>query len=224
MKTDAGWKLCTRKPSAAPAVIAASTPAASFCRSNAITANAAAEIAQTPAASPSMPSEKLTTFITPTSPSSVSTSPAVPNSTRPRNGSVTTSTLTPESTRMSAAATWPASFAPAPSSRQSSSAPTTVISAAPPRMPFVAWVIGRNSSAATSVGGEDRQAAEQRRRLAREPALLDRVDGADPPGEPRDGRRQERRHDERDEEAEQRVVLHCAREDRRAPGARRVCT
>ena len=48
MKTDAGWKLCTRNPSAAPAVIAASTPAASRPRSNAMIANATAEIAQTP--------------------------------------------------------------------------------------------------------------------------------------------------------------------------------
>ena len=63
MKTDAGWKLWTRKPSAAPAVIAASTPAASLSRSKAMIANAAAEIAQTPAARPSMPSEKLTTFM-----------------------------------------------------------------------------------------------------------------------------------------------------------------
>ncbi len=35
-------------------------------------ANAAAEIAQTPAASPSTPSEKLTTFISSTRPSTVS--------------------------------------------------------------------------------------------------------------------------------------------------------
>ena len=55
---------------------------------------------------------------------------------------------------MSAAATWPASFAPAPSSRQSSSAPTAVISAAPPRMPFVVDDIGTNSSAATSTAAK----------------------------------------------------------------------
>ena len=68
MKTDAGWKLWMRKPSAAPAVSAASTPAASRCRSKAMIANATALIVQTPAASPSTPSEKLTTFITTTSP------------------------------------------------------------------------------------------------------------------------------------------------------------
>ena len=64
MKTDAGWKLWTRKPSAAPAVQAARMPAASSRRSKAMTAKPTAEIAQTPAARPSTPSEKLTTFMT----------------------------------------------------------------------------------------------------------------------------------------------------------------
>ena len=82
MKTDAGWKLWTRKPSAAPQVTAARMPALSRPRSNAMIAKAAAETAHTPAARPSTPSEKLTTFISATMPSSVSTPPAAPKSTR----------------------------------------------------------------------------------------------------------------------------------------------
>jgi hypothetical protein len=42
MKTDAGWKLWTKKPSAAPAVMAARIAAESRPRSKAMTANAAA--------------------------------------------------------------------------------------------------------------------------------------------------------------------------------------
>ena len=77
MKLDAGGKLKSRKPSAAPAVSAASTPGCPRCRSNAITAIAAAMITHTPAASPSTPSEKLTTFIISTRPITVRIGPAL---------------------------------------------------------------------------------------------------------------------------------------------------
>src|SRR3954462_14047977 len=50
MKTDAGWKLWTRNPSAAPAMIAARTPAGPLPRSNAMTEKDVAAIAHTPAA------------------------------------------------------------------------------------------------------------------------------------------------------------------------------
>ncbi len=76
MKLDAGGKLCSKKPSAAPAVSAASTPGARRLRSNAITASAPAMIAHTPAASPSAPSERLTMFIIPTRPITVRIGPA----------------------------------------------------------------------------------------------------------------------------------------------------
>jgi hypothetical protein len=100
MKLDAGGKLKTRNPSAAPAVIAASTPGGWRSRSNAITAIAAAMIAHTPAASPSTPSEKLTTFIIATSAITVSTgpafvTPAFGNESMPANGSVIAFTATP---------------------------------------------------------------------------------------------------------------------------------
>lgn len=88
MKLDAGGKLWIRKPSAAPAVSAASTAGAARPRSKAITASAAATIAQTPAASPSTPSLKLTTFISATSPTTVTVPPACGKLRRPRNGSV----------------------------------------------------------------------------------------------------------------------------------------
>lgn len=88
MKLDAGGKLWIRKPSAAPAVSAASTPGAVRPRSNAITASAAATIVQTPAASPSTPSLKLTTFISATSPTTVTVPPAWGKLNRPTNGNV----------------------------------------------------------------------------------------------------------------------------------------
>ena len=65
-------KLCHRKPTAAPAVSAASMPAASRSSDSAMIANVPAAIVHTPAARPSAPSVKLTTFITATIPSSVS--------------------------------------------------------------------------------------------------------------------------------------------------------
>ena len=101
MKLDAGGKLKNRKPSAAPAVIAASTAGCWRLRSKAITAIAAAMIAHTPAASPSTPSEKLTTFIITTSPSTLSTgpafvTPALGKCRSPTNGSVIALTATPK--------------------------------------------------------------------------------------------------------------------------------
>ena len=103
MKLDAGGKLKIKKPSAAPAVSAASTPGCWRPRSNAITVIAPAMIVQTPAARPSTPSEKLTTFIIATSPITVSTGPAfvIPafgKASVPTNGSVIAFTATPKCT------------------------------------------------------------------------------------------------------------------------------
>ena len=95
MNTDAGWKLKIRKPSAAPQVIAARVPAVRRSRSKAMIANAAAAIAHTPAASPSMPSLKFTMFISSTSANTVSGPPRPPSSTRCTNGNVNASTTTP---------------------------------------------------------------------------------------------------------------------------------
>ena len=150
MNTDAGWKLNSRKPSAAPAVIAARMPAVLRPRSNAMIENATAEIAHTPAASPSTPSEKFTTFISATSPSAVTGAPRSPISTRCTNGNVNASTVTPDVTSTTAAATCPASLISQCRSKTSSSAPTIVISAAPARMPSVRWLSGRKSRPATS--------------------------------------------------------------------------
>ena len=86
MKIDAGWKLWNRNPSAAPAVIAASIAAPVTSRSNAITENAIPSIVHRPAARPSTPSEKLTTFISPTSQITVSTPPVLGNWSAPMNG------------------------------------------------------------------------------------------------------------------------------------------
>ena len=77
MKLDAGGNPCRRKPSDAPAVAAASTPAPGRSSDRAMIAKVAAEITQTPAASPSTPSMKLITFITATKPSTVRTWPTL---------------------------------------------------------------------------------------------------------------------------------------------------
>jgi len=100
MKLEAGGKLKTRKPSAAPAVIAASTPGCGRPRSNAITVMLAAMIMQTPAARPSTPSEKLTTFIIATRPITVRigpafVTPAFGKASVPTYGSVIAFTATP---------------------------------------------------------------------------------------------------------------------------------
>ncbi len=75
MKLEAGGKPWRRKPSAAPAVSAASTPAPGRSSESAMTASVPAEIAQTPAASPSTPSIRLMTLMTATMPMIVSTWP-----------------------------------------------------------------------------------------------------------------------------------------------------
>jgi hypothetical protein len=100
MKLDAGGKLWTRKPSAAPAVIAASTPGGERVRSKAMIASVPAMITHTPAARPSTPSERLTTFIITTSPITVNMGPALAGPALgkcrvPANGSVTALTATP---------------------------------------------------------------------------------------------------------------------------------
>ena len=115
-----------------------------------MTAKPIAEIAQTPEARPSTPSDRLTTFMTTTRPISVSGPPSSPRSTRPMNGNVKSSTRTPESTQISAAATWPSSFTPGERSRRSSSSPTAVISAAAPRMPRISVEAGRKITPDTS--------------------------------------------------------------------------
>ena len=156
MKLEAGGKPWRRKPSEAPAVTAASTPAELRSRDRAMTVSAAAEIRQTPAASPSTPSIRLITLATATIPKTVSTWPrsmapmpggskswTEPGSTRPRKGSVKLSTVTPEATGMIAAAICPSSLRPAGRSTRSSMTPTAVITIAPARIALVSWSHGR---------------------------------------------------------------------------------
>jgi hypothetical protein len=79
MKIEAGWKLWARKPSEAPAVSAARIAAPGTPRSNAITANAIPSIVHSPAARPSTPSVRLTTFMSTTSHNTVRAPPALGN-------------------------------------------------------------------------------------------------------------------------------------------------
>ena len=111
MKIRAGKKLWRRNPTQAPATIAESTAASTLPSDSAITAKVTPEIAQTPEASPSMPSRKLTMFITATIQTIVSGTPIHGGtSTAPRNGSVKWSIQTPNAVGIAAASTWPASF------------------------------------------------------------------------------------------------------------------
>jgi len=101
-----------------------------------ITASATAIITHTPAARPSTPSEKLTTFIIATRPITVQHRPRVRHTgvggsgSLPTNGSVIALTATPKCNGNYAAATCPASLTIGGRSKRSSSAPTSVISAA----------------------------------------------------------------------------------------------
>ncbi len=75
MKILAGKKLWRRNPRVAPSTIAENAAAVGLPRERAITAKVKPAIAQTPAASPSSPSRKLTMFITATIQRTVSGAP-----------------------------------------------------------------------------------------------------------------------------------------------------
>ena len=150
MNTEAGGKLWNRKPSAAPAVSAASTPAPAMCRSNAMIANATPSIVHSPAASPSTPSEKFTTFIRPTSQITVRTPPVFGSASVPTNGNVTSVTTAPASTAITAAAICPSSFHCGLRGWESSIAPTSVIRHAPPRIARV-WTVPADPGAVPTV-------------------------------------------------------------------------
>ncbi len=156
MKLVAGGKPWRRKPSAAPAMIAARTPATLRSSERAITDSVAALIRQTPAARPSTPSIRLTTLAIATMPSTVPRSPrstwpssgsskssVEPGSTPPTNGSVKTSTVTPAETGIAAATICPTSFAPGGRSMMSSTMPTSEMTTAPSRIARVCSSQGR---------------------------------------------------------------------------------
>ena len=205
--------------------IAASTPAALPLpwRSNAMTANAMPSIVHTPAASPSMPSLKLTTFISATSQMTVSHPPSCGSCRLPMNGSVTSLTTAPPATAIAAAAIWPASFRTGFRSKMSSSAPTQAITSAPAR---IDPRLHRPGGAVPAAGGviegdlrrhpdgcrdedahEDRETAQPRGRPLRKPPLGRLVDGAHASREPRRERRQHRRDGHRDEECKHGVPV-----------------
>src|SRR3954454_25249794 len=176
MKIEAGWKLWYRKPKAAPAVIAASTPAPvqlvdpsrhAWSSDSAITDRVAAAIVQTPAANPWTPSVKFSIFITATMPTTVigPIAPATP--TWPRNGRVNASTFTPARTGMSAAPTWPSSFPNRGRSQMSSATPTSVITNAPTAIPRICLFTSRSPNS----GRNSRPATATPARIASPPRL-----------------------------------------------------
>ena len=218
MKLDAGGKPWRRKPSAPPAVSAASTPAPGLSSESAITESAAAEITQTPAASPSTPSIRLITLITATIPTIVSTWPrwTLPigatskssterRSTPPTNGSVNELALTPLRTGIAAATVWPASFS-------SGVEVEDVVEHADDDDHHGAdqqrlGLLGPRQEEDRGDAGadEDRQAAELRGRVGVQAALVRVVDRADPPRDPLGHRHQQPGEHGGDQEREQRL-------------------
>ena len=208
MKTEAGWKLWIRKPSAAPAVQAARMPAASRPRSNAMTAKPIAAIAQTPEARPSTPSDRLTTFMT---------------TTRPISGQ-----RAAQLAEVDAADERQREVVDADAREHADQRGGDLPQQLHARRE-VAQVVeqpdrgdqdrggedaahlgrdGQEDDARHEHAGEDRQPAEQRRRLRREPALLHGIERSDPPRDAHDERREGGRQREGDEEGEQRAGFH----------------
>ena len=152
MNTRAGKKLWRRKPSVAPKTIAEKIAAFGFPSESAITENVTPAMPQTPAASPSSPSRKLTMFITATIQMTVKGPPTqAGRSTTPRNGKVKWSTHTPKTTGIEAASTCPPSFSHQASPRKSSIAPTAVATAQPISTPRTGRVRSRNASDGTMI-------------------------------------------------------------------------
>ncbi len=175
-----------------------------------MTANTAAAIAQTPAARPSIPSEKFTTFMTATSPTTVSGSPAEPKSTAPMNGNVMFVTSTPACTGMIAATDLPGELddrrqvepvVQRPDERDDDRSEQDAVDA----------VVGARRPVEEERGadedpGEHRQTPEQRRRALGQAAVGRAVDGADRPRDAGRQRRDQHRHHERGGEAEEGVL------------------
>ena len=152
MKMRAGKKLCRRKPMHAPATTAERIAASVFPSDSARIANVRPAIAQTPDARPSIPSRKLTMFITATIQTIVSVIPTeAGRSTTPTNGNVKWSIHTPDAQAIAAAAICPASFGRGSSPRKSSIAPTTHATAAPSRIPRISRSSDRNASDGTRI-------------------------------------------------------------------------
>ncbi len=152
MKIRAGKKLWRRKPRQAPATIAERIAGSGLPRDSARIAYVTPAIPHTPAASPSMPSRKLTMFITATMKSIESGTPIHAGmSSTPMNGNVMWSIQTPNIGGIDAATNWPASFTDGESPRKSSTAPTTVAIAAPSSTPLLSPERSRNASAGTRI-------------------------------------------------------------------------
>ena len=159
MKTDAGWKLWTRKPSAAPAVIAASDAGAVAVqvegddreRDRADRADARRE--------PVDAVGEVHDVHDATRPRTVTARRRRRNSRAPMNGSVMLPTSTPGGDRdASPPRSGPASFTGGGRSKRSSSAPTSVISAAPgedPAHPVADVAAGSRGRAATRRAPEE---------------------------------------------------------------------
>jgi hypothetical protein len=150
MKIRAGWKFQPRKPRQAPATAADSTAVVPRSSETARIAKVPAAIAQSPAASPSRPSMKLTTLAIATMNSTVTGAAAAPRSTAPTSGAVNRSIVTPSRIGSSAHPICPTSLTAGDSCTASSTAPSRHISTPPIRMAVKVSFSGRFGAVATS--------------------------------------------------------------------------
>ena len=97
----------------------------------------------------------------------------------PMNGNVKRSTQIPNATGIAAATSWPPSFCHQRSPRKSSSAPTTVATAAPSRSPRVSLLERQEGERRHEDPEEEREPAEPRDRQPVDAPLARRVDRAE---------------------------------------------
>ena len=120
-------------------------------------------------------------------------------STTPRNGNVKWSIHTPNMHGIDAATNCPISFTDGESPRKSSTAPTTVATAAPSSTPSALAREVEERERRYEDPEEDREPAEPRDRTSVDPPRVRPIDCAEHPRHPADGRRQEHDDDERDD-------------------------
>jgi hypothetical protein len=188
MNTDAGWKLNTRKPSAAPQTIAARMPAVLRPRSKAMTENAAAAIVDDVHQQHEREHRGR--------PAGVAELDAV----QEREG---------ERVDLNARGDEHDRRGDLPDQLDRRMQVVDVVQRADDRDqrgrckdPFSPLVVGKEEQARDERAAEDRQAAEQRRVPLRQADLLEFVDRADPPREARRDGREHRCHGERDQRCE----------------------
>ena len=210
MKIDAGWKLCQRKPTAAPAVSAARMPASARSSDSAIIANVARGDRAHAGRQPVGAVGEVDDVHHRDDPEPASAdSPSSPSWTGSMNGSVMFSTRTPDQTGIAAAANWPDSLTSgwSPPGRASSIAPTSDGRDRAADDPARLLAGGQEDSAGTTTRDQDRQPAQPRHRVVVQVAVARVVHHAEAAGEAGGGRRDEKGDRGRDEKRPEGIEL-----------------